>query len=177
MVKEFQYRGLSKEDLENTSLEKLFLLFNSRQRRSLTRGITDGKRKLIEEIKSAKAGKLKNPIKTHLRDLISSAIHGWCYSKCFLRKRISSSKYYNRNGWTIFGRICHNKQEGSTWSTRSRCIKIQPLRTIKVIIMARFDYAFQNYDATRHVRSSVREKDMSHKHAREVAVAIKGSIN
>ena len=70
MVKEFSYRGLSKEDLENTSLEKLFQLFNSRQRRSLTRGITDGKRKLIEEIKSAKAGKLKTPIKTHLRDLI-----------------------------------------------------------------------------------------------------------
>ncbi len=40
--------------------------------------------------------------------------------------------------------------------------------------MSRFDYAFQNYDATRHVRSSLREKDISHKHAREVAVAIKG---
>ncbi len=70
MVKEFLYRGLSKEDLESTSLEKLFQLFNSRQRRSLTRGITDGKIKLIEEIKAAKAGKLKTPIKTHLRDLI-----------------------------------------------------------------------------------------------------------
>jgi small subunit ribosomal protein S19 len=66
MVKEFLYRGIAKEDLDNTSLEKLFQLFNSRQRRSLT----DGKRKLIEEIKAAKAGKLKNPIKTHLRDLI-----------------------------------------------------------------------------------------------------------
>ena len=43
-----------------------------------------------------------------------------------------------------------------------------------MIIMGRFNYAFQNYDATRHVRSSVREKDMSHKHAREDAVAIKG---
>ncbi|MBT6397556.1 MAG: 50S ribosomal protein L22, partial [Nitrosopumilus sp.] len=40
--------------------------------------------------------------------------------------------------------------------------------------MGRFDYAFQNYDATRHVRSSLREKDISHKHAREVAVSIKG---
>jgi len=70
MVKEFTYRGLSKEELENTSLENLFKLFNSRQRRSLTRGITDDKRKLIEEIKAAKAGKLKTPIKTHLRDLI-----------------------------------------------------------------------------------------------------------
>ena len=28
------------------------------------------KEKLIEEIKAAKAGKLKNPIKTHVRDLI-----------------------------------------------------------------------------------------------------------
>jgi len=45
MVKQFSYRGIPKEELENTSLEKLFLLFNSRQRRSLTRGITDGKKK------------------------------------------------------------------------------------------------------------------------------------
>ena len=43
-----------------------------------------------------------------------------------------------------------------------------------MIIMGRFKYAFQNYDPTRHVRSSLREKDISHKHAREVAVAIKG---
>jgi large subunit ribosomal protein L22 len=43
-----------------------------------------------------------------------------------------------------------------------------------VIILGRFDYAFQNYDATKHVRSSLREKDISHKHAREIAVAIKG---
>ena len=40
--------------------------------------------------------------------------------------------------------------------------------------MGRFKYAFQNYDATRHVRASLREKDISHKHAREVAVSIKG---
>ena len=35
MVKEFLYRGIPKEELDNTSLEKLFQLFNSRQRRSL----------------------------------------------------------------------------------------------------------------------------------------------
>ena len=70
MVKEFSYRGIPKEELDNMSLEKLFQLFNARQRRSLTRGINDGKRKLIEEIKAAKAGKLTNPIKTHVRDLI-----------------------------------------------------------------------------------------------------------
>lgn len=70
MVKEFNYRGIPLAELETTSLEKVFTLLNSRQRRSLTRGITDSKRKLIEEIKAAKAGTLTNPIKTHLRDLI-----------------------------------------------------------------------------------------------------------
>jgi large subunit ribosomal protein L22 len=43
-----------------------------------------------------------------------------------------------------------------------------------VIIMGRFKYAFQNYDPTKHVRASLREKNVSHKHAREVALAIKG---
>ena len=70
MAKIFNYRGLKLEELESMSLERLFMLFNARQRRSLTRGITDGKRKLIAEIKAAKAGRITNPIKTHLRDLI-----------------------------------------------------------------------------------------------------------
>ena len=43
-----------------------------------------------------------------------------------------------------------------------------------MIVMARFDYAFQNYDTTKHIRASIREKDMSHKHAREIAHRIKG---
>jgi small subunit ribosomal protein S19 len=70
LVKTFDYRGKPLAELEKISFESLFQLFNARQRRSLTRGINDGKRKLIEEIKAAKAGKNKNVIKTHLRDLI-----------------------------------------------------------------------------------------------------------
>lgn len=70
MVKEFDFRGIPLAELQNMSLEKLFELFPARARRSLTRGITDGKRKLIEEIKEAKAGKATTPIKTHIRDLI-----------------------------------------------------------------------------------------------------------
>jgi small subunit ribosomal protein S19 len=70
MVKEYKYRGVAVEELQNMSLEKLFELLPSRARRSLTRGITDNKRKLLEETKLAKAGKLKTPIKTHLRDVI-----------------------------------------------------------------------------------------------------------
>ena len=43
-----------------------------------------------------------------------------------------------------------------------------------MIKMGRYNYAFQNFDATRHVRASIREKKISHKHARETATAIKG---
>ena len=67
MVKEFTYHGLSKEELANIPNEKLFKLFSARARRSLTRGITDDKRKLMEEMKDKNN---KNPIKTHLRDVI-----------------------------------------------------------------------------------------------------------
>ncbi len=70
MVKKFDYQGIDLVELEKMPMDKLFQLFPARARRSLTRGITDNKRKLIEEIKLAKAGKLKNPVRTHLRDLI-----------------------------------------------------------------------------------------------------------
>jgi large subunit ribosomal protein L22 len=40
--------------------------------------------------------------------------------------------------------------------------------------MPQFSYSFQNFDKSRHVRAAVREKSVSHKHSREIAVAIKG---
>lgn len=40
--------------------------------------------------------------------------------------------------------------------------------------MPHYSYAFQNFDKARNVRSSVREKSISHKHSREIAVAISG---
>lgn len=74
MVKKFEYRGVPLEQLEGMSLDRQLQLFNSRQRRTLGRymsnGITDDRRKLIEDIKAVKAGKKSGPIKTHLRDLI-----------------------------------------------------------------------------------------------------------
>ncbi len=68
MVREFRYRGHSLEELQAMPLDNLLSILPARQRRSLTRGITDEKRKLIEEVKNAKNA--KNPIKTHLRDFI-----------------------------------------------------------------------------------------------------------
>jgi large subunit ribosomal protein L22 len=40
--------------------------------------------------------------------------------------------------------------------------------------MPTYSYAFQKFDKTKHVRAALREKDISHKHAREIALAIKG---
>ena len=70
MVKTFNYKGKSDEELQNISTDELFSLLNTRQRRSLKRGLSDNKKKLIAEIKLARQGKNKNPIKTHQRDLI-----------------------------------------------------------------------------------------------------------
>ena len=70
MVKKFNYKGKSTEELESISNDELFTILNSRQRRSLKRGLSDNKKKLIAEIKLAKQGKNKNQIKPHQSDLI-----------------------------------------------------------------------------------------------------------
>ena len=65
MVKTFNFKGKSTEELQKISNDELFRILNSRQRRSLKRGLSDNKKKLIAEIKL-----VKNSIKTHQRDLI-----------------------------------------------------------------------------------------------------------
>ena len=70
LVKQFTFRGLAQKELEELPLKKLIELLPARARRSLTRGINDDKRKLIDSIKAQKLGK-SNKINTHLRDLIS----------------------------------------------------------------------------------------------------------
>ena len=35
-------------------------------------------------------------------------------------------------------------------------------------------FTFQSYDTTKHVRAAIREKSISHKHAREISSAMKG---
>src|ERR687884_2208555 len=40
--------------------------------------------------------------------------------------------------------------------------------------MGKSTYAFKEFDKLRHVRASIRDKDISHKHSREIALAIKG---
>jgi len=68
--KEFRYRGKSLEELNSMSTEALLELLPSRARRSLNRGVSEEKRKLLEDARATKDGKLKGEIKTHARDMI-----------------------------------------------------------------------------------------------------------
>jgi small subunit ribosomal protein S19 len=74
MVREFKFKGYSLQQLHSSSIESILPLLNSRQRRSLDKRVdkymNDEKRKLREEIKLAKEGKLKGLLKTHVRDMI-----------------------------------------------------------------------------------------------------------
>lgn len=70
MPRDYKYRGYTLEQLQGMSFESFLALLPSRQRRSLNRGISDEKKKLIEETRRAKEGKIKNPIKTHARDMV-----------------------------------------------------------------------------------------------------------
>ncbi len=43
-----------------------------------------------------------------------------------------------------------------------------------MILMPEFSYSFHNFEKNKHVRASLRETQISHKHAREVALAVRG---
>ena len=58
MPKAFTFRGYSLEELKKMSIAEFAKLLTSRERRSLTRGLTDQQKKLLEDIR-------KNPDKFH----------------------------------------------------------------------------------------------------------------
>lgn len=70
MPKEFRYRGKTLDELNSMSTEALLELLPSRARRSLNRGVSEEKRKLLEDARAIKEGKKEGEIKTHARDMI-----------------------------------------------------------------------------------------------------------
>ena len=70
VLKEFKYRGHTLEELKIMSFKDLINIFPSRQRRSLLRGLSDEKKKLLEDIRRSKESNSTDPIKTHIRDMI-----------------------------------------------------------------------------------------------------------
>jgi len=73
MPREFAYRGYTSTQLQQMSMDEFIRLLPSRQRRSLLKGLTNGQRVLLEEIKEAKKAPEKGKkiiVKTHCRDMI-----------------------------------------------------------------------------------------------------------
>jgi len=70
LPKEFRYRGHSLEQLQSMSTEAVLQVLPSRARRSLNRGVSEEKRKLLEDVRAIKEGKLEGQIKTHARDMV-----------------------------------------------------------------------------------------------------------
>ena len=70
MPKEFRYRGKTLDELNSMSTEALLEILPSRARRSLNRGVSEEKRKLLEDARAIKEGKREGQIKTHARDMI-----------------------------------------------------------------------------------------------------------
>jgi small subunit ribosomal protein S19 len=73
MPKEFMYRGHSLNSLQAMSMDEFINLLPSRQRRSLTRGLTPEQRILLEKLRTAQESTKKGEeitVKTHVRDMI-----------------------------------------------------------------------------------------------------------
>jgi len=67
---EFSYRGHTLEELQEMDVEEVAELLPARQRRSITRGLSVEKQKLLEETHDAGEEETANdPIRTHLRDM------------------------------------------------------------------------------------------------------------
>src|SRR5881296_2317043 len=70
MLREYRYRGYTLEHVDVLATEALLQLLPSRRRRSLTRGVSEEKRKLIQDARRTKDGKIRGQIKTHARDMV-----------------------------------------------------------------------------------------------------------
>lgn len=68
MPREFTYRGYTLQQLLEMPLDRVIQLLPARARRSLSRGLSPAKIKLLKKIRKYKGtGK---PIRTHLRDVV-----------------------------------------------------------------------------------------------------------
>jgi len=73
MPREFAYRGYTLNQLQSMSMDEFINILPSRQRRSLSRGLTPEQRILLEKIRKAKEALRKGSstvVKTHVRDMI-----------------------------------------------------------------------------------------------------------
>jgi small subunit ribosomal protein S19 len=66
----FSFRGHTLDELQDMELEDVAELLPARQRRSIERGLTEEKQKLLAKARDAEEeATANNPIRTHLRDM------------------------------------------------------------------------------------------------------------
>ncbi len=70
MAKKFTFRGKTLEELQKMDLASFLPLIGSRQRRSLTRGMTYAKKQLLAKVVAKSQGTYKKEIRTHCRDMV-----------------------------------------------------------------------------------------------------------
>jgi len=73
MPREFRYRGFTLDELQAMSMDEFIRLLPSRLRRSLSRGLSQEQRILLESVRKAKEGTVqgqKTVVKTHARDMV-----------------------------------------------------------------------------------------------------------
>jgi small subunit ribosomal protein S19 len=68
MPREFLYRGQGSDELKDISMDEFIRMLPSRMRRSLSRGISQRQRIIIEKIRTSTPS--DKPLRTHARDLI-----------------------------------------------------------------------------------------------------------
>ncbi|ESS08629.1 MAG: SSU ribosomal protein S19P [uncultured archaeon A07HN63] len=67
---EFTYRGHTLDELQEMELDEVAELLPARQRRTITRGLSEEHEKLLDEAADSTADETAdNPIRTHLRDM------------------------------------------------------------------------------------------------------------
>ncbi|GAD53117.1 SSU ribosomal protein S15e (S19p) [Halarchaeum acidiphilum MH1-52-1] len=67
---EFTYRGHELDELQDMDLEDVAELLPARQRRTITRGLSEEHQKVLEKARERDAEETaNNPIRTHLRDM------------------------------------------------------------------------------------------------------------
>jgi small subunit ribosomal protein S19 len=67
---EFSFRGHTLDELQEMELDEVAELLPARQRRSIKRGLTEEKQKLLAKAREADEEETaNNPIRTHLRDM------------------------------------------------------------------------------------------------------------
>jgi len=66
----FSFRGHTLDELQDMELDEVAELLPARQRRSIKRGLTEEKQKLLQKARDAEEeATANNPIRTHLRDM------------------------------------------------------------------------------------------------------------